>query len=188
MDFWLKKPSILWENENICNIYPKEDLPMIEKLNAVARFAIAYAVLIILFDGDKKWLAVSVTLLLLTIVFYRTDERFTEDKQCTAPTNNNPYMNFTVGDYYDNVDKPAACDTLDPKISNKVDEIVNMHHKDRGYANWSFYTLPVTRAINDQTAFAKFLFGTSGECKHDGKNCLINRDIRYNKGRLINLE
>ena len=38
----------------------------------------------------------------------------------------------------------------------------------------NFYTTPSTRIVNDQTRFAKWCYGTMGECKTYGKGCLKN--------------
>jgi hypothetical protein len=43
--------------------------------------------------------------------------------------------------------------------------------------------MPWTTATNDQTGFAKWIYGNSGECKTFGKNCDNNRDTSYNQGR-----
>ena len=50
--------------KNYDQFYPHESQNNVEKKNALARFAIYYSIIILLSGGNKKWLAVSVIILL----------------------------------------------------------------------------------------------------------------------------
>ena len=52
----------------------------------------------------------------------------------------------------------------------------------------NYYTMPNTEIVNDQTGFAKWCFGNSGECKSFGTNCLKQRDPTYHRGRFTTLD
>ena len=53
----------------------------------------------------------------------------------------------------------------------------------------NYYTSPNIELVNDQTGFAQWCYtnnGGSGKCKTDGSNCVKDRDVRYNRGRISN--
>ena len=86
-------------------------------------------------------------------------------------------MNFTLDDYYKNVNRPANCPVnqvrgeirkkfLKKHIPDPTD-IWGQNINDR-----NFYTMPNTRVVNDQKGFATWCYGSVGQCKANGKNCL----------------
>lgn len=185
MEFWLDNPRVLLSSE----IYPKEGMSQIEQLNSIARFSLIYLVVIYLLNGNMTWMAFSVTLLVLTIIFRKSVEKM-ESILCHPKTKENPFGNFTVGDYFTDPKRPEVCDRENIKKSEELLEsniplIKDFYNKDIALRN--FYTMPVTSVVNDQTGFAKFLMGTeSGECKINGNNCLKNHDTRFHRGRFFN--
>ena len=51
----------------------------------------------------------------------------------------------------------------------------------------NYYTSPNIELVNEQTEFARWCYtndGGSGKCKTDGNDCVKDRDIRYNRGRI----
>ena len=86
-NLWYNNPSILMEDLRI--FVPTNDLSREDKINAIARFAIYYTFLILLFGLDNKWLSVSVILLIISycLGYY---ENFEEVKKttgnCVMPT------------------------------------------------------------------------------------------------------
>jgi hypothetical protein len=185
MSFWLNNPSILLKPE----IFPDEKMSHTEKLNAVARFALVFLILVYLFEGDLKWMSFSVSLLVLTIIFNKNMEKL-DQVTCHPKTVDNPFGNFTVGDYMVEPNRLEVCNPMDIKQSEKLAEkgiplIADFYHRDVALRN--FYTQPVTTIVNRQNEFAKFLLGTtSGECKTNGNNCLENHDTRFHRGRYFN--
>lgn len=184
--FWLYNPQILIQSNNI---FPHENMDYTEKLNSIARFAILFLVIIYLINGDMKWMSFSITLLVLTILFHNNVEKFKHDS-CTPISKENPYGNFTMGDYFNNVNRPEVCSAKVTDSIQKAKEgfsgILNDDHYNKNINFRDFYTMPVTTVVNDQDKFAKFLLGNSGSCKHDGSNCLENEDTRFHKGRVFN--
>lgn len=184
--FWLNNPKILIESTKI---YPNKSMSYHDKLNSIARFSLLFLIIIYLLGGDMTWMSFSVTLLILTILLNINKEKF-ENNDCFQVTKDNPYGNFTMGDYYGNVNKPAVCPTTLKESEDKIKESFNgllpEDHYDKHINFRDFYTLPVTKVVNDQTEFAKFLLGKSGECKHDGNNCLKNEDTKFHRGRYFN--
>jgi hypothetical protein len=187
-ELWYKNPSILFKNYN--QFFPKNTMNKNEKINAIARLAVYYAVLIIGLKMDSKWLAVSVVLLVLTLFLGQSDNfDTTNENNCVKPTKENPFMNFTVGDLLENPNRPKAC-----PVSKVRDEQLKLFRSNNIFPDdtdlWgnyindrNFYTLPSTEIVNDQTGFANFLFGDFGRCKSEGVDCLKHIDNRFSRGR-----
>lgn len=179
MSFWLYNINILFQNYQ--DFYPKNSMNNIDKANSIMRFSIYYSLLLILFKIDSSWLTISFLLIFLSIFIGITENFQTQENKCTKPTINNPYMNFTLGDNINNPQRPAACQ-LDDKTRNEQLKYFNKNsHKNNNDRN--FYTMPSTTIVNDQTGFAKYLFGDFGKCKSEGKGCLKYSDNRFHKGR-----
>ena len=172
-DLWYNNPKILIEN--FLDFVPNKNLNKNQKINSMVRFAIYYAVLLILFNQDTKWLSISVIIILLSL-FLAKSEEFASIKSssefCTIPTKENPFMNFNINNP---TDKPA-CKYDDIKenirkefrtnIPNDPNDIWGKFISDR-----NFYIMPNTEIVNKQTEFAEWCFGTSGKCKTEGRNC-----------------
>jgi len=193
MIFWLDNPYILIEKKE--EFYPNKDMSIEEKANALARFAIYYALIIMLSGLDMKWLSISVILIILSLFLGKTEFFKSDVNKCTEPTLDNPYMNFIAGDLMINPNKPPACDITDKTVREKQLKLFRTN-KNTGkeivdYNNLygttindrSFYTMPSTTLVNDQNGFANFLFGDFGKCKSEGKDCLKHRDNRFHRSR-----
>ena len=189
MSFWLYDITILLQNYK--EFYPKKNMNQIDKANSLMRFAIYYSLLLIIFNLDSSWLIISFLLVCISI-FMGVSEKFKiENNNCTKPTKNNPYMNFTLGDNINNPQKNKAC-KLDDNIRK---EQLNLFRKNingdstinkfdlYGNNDRNFYTMPSTTIVNDQIGFAKYLFGDFGKCKSEGKDCLLYSDNKFNRGR-----
>jgi hypothetical protein len=185
MSFWLYDITILFQNYK--EFYPRKNMSKIEKANSLMRLAIYYSILLIIFNLDSSWLTISFLLILLSI-FIGTTENFTaENKKCIKPTKDNPYMNFTLGDHINNPQRPNACKLNDEirneelkffRNNNMKFDLYSKNNNDR-----NFYTMPSTTIVNNQSGFAKYLFGDFGRCKSEGKDCLKHSDNRFHKGR-----
>jgi hypothetical protein len=115
---------------------------------------------------------------------------------CTKPTIENPFMNFTMKDYMtfdskgNTVDRPQACDPSDPTIKRLSDSgFDNDLYKDvsdifgKMNSQRNFYTMPSTSIVNDQEAFANWLYKTPQTCKENQDNCINGNfeDLRSNR-------
>lgn len=195
-ELWYKKPAILFNDMN--QFFPNNDLSREEKINSMARFALYYSILLIVTKQDTKWLSISLIILLVSILLGDSEKFTSTDKTiskeiCQRPTRDNPFMNYTLGDLLNKPQRPKACKYDDVKdemrkefrstIYTDTTDIWGKYISDR-----NFYIMPNTEIVNDQTGFAKWCFGNSGECKITGKNCLKIRDPRYHRGRITNIE
>ena len=64
-DLWYNNPKIL--TQNYFEFFPNKNLNKNQKINSMVRFAIYYAVLLIIFKQDNKWLSISVIIVLLSL-------------------------------------------------------------------------------------------------------------------------
>ena len=195
-DLWYHNPKILLEN--VDQFFPNKKLNRVEKINSLARFSIYYSILLILLGQDTKWLSVSIIILLIS-TFLGTTEKFisindkSDPKKCTKPTRENPFMNYTLGDLIENPNRPRACKYEDSK--NNIRKEFRSHLYSDSSDIWgkfisdrNYYTMPNTDIVNDQTGFAQWCFGNSGECKTTGQNCLKQRDPTYHRGRMTTIK
>jgi hypothetical protein len=197
-DLWINKPSILLNNLN--QFFISNELSDNENKNAIARFGLYLAILIILFEQDTQWLLLSLIIILTSLLYSKNKietlintkikEFFTPtpsiNPDCYKPTKDNPFMNYTIGDLIETPLRQEAC-----KYSDVKDDVKNEFKKHiftDSYDIWgkntsdrNFYTLPNTNIVNDQTGFAKWCFGDSGRCKTVGENCLKFKDPLYHR-------
>lgn len=179
-NLWYHDISILFKNMN--QFFPSNNLDENQKINAIARLAIYYAILILITGKDQTYLSISVVLLIVSYMLGNTEkfetlEHKKQNEKCYRPTVENPFMNFTIADYYKNPDRPKNCN-----IDDVRDEMRDKFHQrlvpdpndlwGQSISDRNFYTMPVTTIINDQTGFGNWLYGSSGECKSKGKKCL----------------
>jgi len=188
-NLWFNDPSILLQN--MTEFFPTNNLTRIEKVNSIARLAIYYAIIIALFKQDNKWYTVSIVLLIISYFlgyFENFEDVKNDTSNCTVPTKENPFMNFTLADYMNNSDRPAACPY--EKVKNKMRE---EFRKDivpdpadlwgQNISDRQFFTTASTTVVNNQTGLGKWLYGSAGECKNLGLNCEKNLDNRYQQSR-----
>lgn len=110
----------------------------------------------------------------------RIDE---EGNVCTPPTDNNPFMNVLVPEYYENPKRPEACQLEGElpgeegvaKEANEKFEI-NLYKDvadiwDKNNSQRQFYTMPNTTIPNDQSGFAHWLYGNAASCKDSRYDC-----------------
>jgi len=194
-ELWYHNPKILLKNYD--QFFPNKNFTRIEKINSLARFAIYFSVLLILFNQDNKYLSISIVILIISL-FLGTTEKFVslqnkeDPKKCTSPTKNNPFMNFTLGDLIEKPDRHKACKYEDSKdeIRKNFRSYIYSDSSDiwgKFITDRNFYTMPNTEIVNDQKGFAEWCFGNSGKCKTTGKNCLKMRDPIYHRGRITTI-
>lgn len=188
-DLWYNNPAILFQNMN--EFFPTNDLNRIEKVNAIARLAIYYLIIITVLNLNTNWYPISVVLLVISVLlgYYENFETVTTSStNCTNPTKTNPFMNFTLADYINNVDKPSSCpyDKVKDKMRQEFRKDIVPDPADLWGQNISdrqFFTMPWTTVVNNQTDLGKWLYGKAGECKNLGLNCDKNLDNRYQQSR-----
>jgi hypothetical protein len=96
------------------------------------------------------------------------------------PTLNNPFMNVLSTDSTLRPRRPRACDPTREDVQAEMESFFahNLYRDsddplDRRTSSRQFYTMPVTTVPGDQSAFARFLYGSVGRtCKEgNGARC-----------------
>tara|TARA_B100000161_G_C33516673_1_gene399045 strand:- start:600 stop:1181 length:582 start_codon:yes stop_codon:yes gene_type:complete len=157
---------------------PSNNLTEHQKVNALARLGIYIIIIMHILKIKSSYLSVPILLIVTSFFLGRTEKFSNNHKQkCYRPTDDNPFMNFTLDDYYKNVNRPANCpvDEVRGEIRKKFlkkhipdpTDIWGQNINDR-----NFYTMPNTRVVNDQKGFANWCYSSIGQCKANGKNCL----------------
>lgn len=184
-DLWYNNPLILLNDYT--DFFPHNSMNKTKKINAIARFALYYGLIIVLLQLDSKWLSVSICLFILSFFLGYVQENI-KNTNCTNPTLDNPYMNFTLGDLINNPQRPAACPIDDVrkdqiKMYKSTTLIDSNDLWGKFFNDRNFYTMPSTGIVNDQSGFANYVFGDFGHCKSDGQNCIKHIDNRFARGR-----
>ncbi len=156
-------------------VSPQDDA--VTRLNAVMRFSLYYGVTMALVRGRSWPLVVPVATAVVTHLLYRyvscgegrTSSGGAQEPNAnespTLPTAHNPMMNFMVSDMARDPDRPPAANVLDAGVKHEMtrayeagipDDVKDVYGRNTGTRAW--YTMPCTQAVNEQTAFAKWLF------------------------------
>jgi hypothetical protein len=169
------------------------------------RFSIYFALIVLIIKKDANILFVPIFMGVFTYYVYMVDTQNKENekmilekmslfkderagKTCVKPTPNNPFMNVLMTDYVKNPTRPSACAIdnnktkrevkkhFEKNLFRNVDDVFHKNASDR-----QFYTTPITTIPNDQTAFAKWLYGQETTCKEgNGDKCFRN----MNRGKV----
>ena len=194
---WINNPLILLSNYS--KFLPNEN-NAIDNSNNLARLAIYLYIFINITSINNKNLSLPIIILIISYFivplenFIQKQKQLKKTKLCTKPTKNNPFMNFTIGDLIKNPIRKPAC-KLTKKIRNKITKkfLYNKNSYDvtdffnRKSIERQFYTMPVTTITNEQKNFAIKLYGSMGNCKSNGKNCLKYKDLKSSRSRWINI-
>jgi len=193
---WYENPKILLNNPD--QFLPSNEQNHIQKINSLARLAIYWAMIVYFLKYDHRWLGISVVIIVISFFLGQTEDFASTDSKlnanvCHKPTSANPFMNYTIGDLIDNPSRLAACEYESAK--SLIRQAFRMHLFSDSSDIWgkfisdrNFYTTPNTNIVNNQTGFANWCYGGSGECKSTGNNCLKYRDPTYHRGRITNLD
>ena len=184
---WYNYPKVLFDNPY--QFFPSNNLSEIEKANSLVRLAIYYSFIIVITKRNQKYLTVSIILILISIFIGKTEHFITDknEEKCYQPTDNNPFMNFTIDDYYKNPDRPQNCpiDEVRQDMKEKFQKRIIPDTNDlwgHSTGDRNFYTMPSSRIINDQTKFANWCYSSVGQCKAFGRNCLKRALTRTGTG------
>jgi hypothetical protein len=159
--------------------FPSNNLNDTEKINSLARLAIYYSIIIIITGRSHSYLTISLVIIIISFLLGRTEpfNNNIEKPKCYKPTDANPFMNFTINDYYKDPNRPENCpiDQVRQDMRKKFLKRIVPDPTDlwgQNFSDRNFYTTPSTRIVNDQTGFANWCYGEMGQCKTYGKGCL----------------
>ncbi len=145
--FWSENINILWAGDRAIEFFPTRDMTNYEKLNAISRFFIYLAVILLLCFHNYLVLFIPIIGLAILYMIYHNDavlhkentEQFDHHvkKQfgiapdtlididdvgnvCQRPNPHNPFMNVLISDYVTNPSRPPACSLSDPFIRDEM--------------------------------------------------------------------
>lgn len=211
---WFEQPSILFENEKLTEFIPLGDMPFADKMNSMIRFSIYFSALWFFYDFNYDVLYIPLFIMLMTYLLYthlqkclsenydqNLEEKFSEKinnefseksdpENCTAPTENNPFMNVNLTEIVGNPNRPAACKDMKQSteehfknnLFQSVGDIYGKYSSQREY-----YTNPSTTIPNDSIAFAKWCNNVEASCKGDYEAC-EPYGLRYHQGKILDKE
>ena len=155
-NFWLYNPTVLFDKEQILEIWPKPEMELARKLNAITRIVIVLTIIGLIITRSGKLLVTSIITLVALVILYKTQyeddekdklkEKFMKEgfesgdgndegkfikvfrDTFTNPTKKNPMMNVLMSDYkYDPKKKRAA-----PAYNNNIRMEINKAAKPQG--------------------------------------------------------
>lgn len=195
--FWLDEPSILFQSDRIANFFPTYTMTFIEKLNSISRLAIYLGVALYIVSSNYNWLYLAILVPIFTVFMYKSQKDNIEtyfnnydslDNQINKmelltpetvkPTVNNPFMNINLITS-DRNRAPATASWNDDKVMADIEEKFNYNlYRDSGdlynknNSQRQYVTMPSTTIPNDQTTFAKWLYGLPHKtCKEGSIYC-----------------
>ena len=88
--FWYNQPNILYEKDNLFEIFPVHKYDMVRKLNAIMRFSIYYTVIVYLYNRNTTILGVPLVVGLLTYFIFKNNSNVQKDSFITRLKNDKP--------------------------------------------------------------------------------------------------
>jgi hypothetical protein len=146
--FWLKEPSMLFNNKFILNIIPNNNLTYDAKLNALTRFILVLTILGYFFTHSTKILIISLVAIIGIIILYKNNtkkinkeklsnvlkEGFNSEKlynvfkpTFTNPTKQNPLMNVLLPEIQDNPQRKMAAPSFSPYVEKDINNSVKQN-------------------------------------------------------------
>lgn len=199
---WYSDLPGFFREDRLARIVPQPGTPLPQQLNAVMRFALYYGVLVTLYQRSATGLFAPLLASAVTYVIYANDqgdagkmrERMqalqverdpvTQDMR-VSPTRDNPFMNVLVSDYARFPNRPPAADITRTDVSRRAEnDYEHDLYRDqsdvfnRNASSRQWYTTPSTTIPNDQTQFARWLYGTSPTCKEGNGDACNARAFR----------
>ena len=140
---WIKKPTVLLDKEHIKKLWPRADMEMVEKINAITRLIIILTFLGYLVSRSVKIIVTGIiTLGVLVFLYYSktrkpslpsaekiSKEGFTNPElyklmkdNFTQPTKENPLMNVNLTEINGNPDRKSAAPAFNPKVETEINK------------------------------------------------------------------
>jgi len=184
--FWTDNPRILFNNNNYLKFFPNSKMNSLEKLNAIMRLSIYLGIALVLISNNYQYFYIPIIIGVFTYMinkhylsniehFFDSYDKSEINYKCTKPIPNNPFMNANL--ITDDRNRMPAC-----RPTKNIKESIENNFNTNLYRNVSdvfgkqngqrqFYTMPSTTIPNDQTKFAKWLYGTGPTCKEKTMFC-----------------
>jgi len=206
--FWYDDPSVLITPGSFFEIFPSRKYDMTRKLNALVRLSLYYAVIMYVYQKDRKYLVIPLIALGVTwLVYYKQEDSQKQQiykqsvnnqlqdlvklndlqTECQVPTKDNPFMNPEIKDFgNDEPAKPKSCPSYNSVgVQRRVEDLFNEDlYRDvtdifgKENSQRQYYTVPGSQIPNDQGGFAQWLYGTPKTCKEGNKTACLSQTGR----------
>ena len=205
-NIWYKDPiKVFFNMDNVPKFIPTKSMTFIQQLNATMRFSIYFTIIMLLVkqNGIAMYFAVFVALITIFMFeFYTHNKKLQrelyskinvmynkhEDKLCSLPSQNNPFMNVMMNEYSEFPNRPVACNVSNTKVKKQAEQyfansifrdVDDIYSRKTSSRNW--HTVPSAQIPNDREAFTDWLYKSAGKtCKEDGNKCYQNIYHPYN--------
>lgn len=143
--FWLNNPTILFNSNNIGQLWPEKSMTADSKLNAITRLVILLSILGYLITKNMRVLITGFATLIAIIVLHYTQKQTNDNKlvkapakegfsnlsmtklnrmDLTRPSKDNPIMNVLLPQIQDNPNRPEAAPAFNPLIEKEINRCV----------------------------------------------------------------
>jgi hypothetical protein len=177
---WIDNIKILYKEDRLFEIWPGwRTKTFNERYNALTRFCILYFSTIAYYKKSLAPLLFLCLSLIILLLVFKAKYKKTKDEvvyfndeipnstvvkslvsNCKPITQENPFGNPMLGDTYD--DRPTCSNEHEEKKKEEAFEnglpLNDWDVYQKGNSQRQFYTMPVTKTMNDQTDFAKWLY------------------------------
>ena len=133
--FWFSDYKILFDKDRLLEFFPTEEHSNAEKLNAIVRYSVYAAALLMFFKKTLNVALIPLATLILTLYIFKyntikedphpfeIDEEI-EQGQCMMPDPNNPFMNVMPHHLTEGVEKLKACKSS-PQVRKELKKSTN---------------------------------------------------------------
>lgn len=181
----------------ILNIMPEINMTIKDKLMIIIYMIIFIAVILTLIFKKLVFILIALSLIIIIFFVYIYDEKvkidtnetlsnrnltIIDNKICVKPSIDNPFMNPSIIDYYNNNNNIKACDYNNKIIEDNVNNYFKTYvYKDvndiydREFSERQFYTVPASTIPNDRKSYEQWLYYRDKTCKeNNGIQCYNN--------------
>jgi hypothetical protein len=162
-EIWFNNIPVLFDPAYVFEIIPTNSMTFGEKINAITRFALFLAILLVILKSNHIYLYVFIVPVIITYIIYifspnskeyfntnrnrnnenninvlSTDDELTTVmenalSECQPPTDDNPLMNILPTDNFQN--RKPACNVLNQDIAAQVSDKISDTYVERLYAD-----------------------------------------------------
>jgi hypothetical protein len=197
---WYKDVVAFLNINKLPEFIPFPSLSFVEKLNAIMRFSLYFAIVLLAVKHNTLALYIPLFVGVFTWGLYSFYEKEMNeylsmhkmsnihidkctDEKCLLPTRNNPFGNISIADYALNPNRPPGCKITKPWVKKMAEKKFEHNlYRDvddvwgRRTSSRNFYQTPIQTIPNKQNEFAKWLYSRKRTCKEgNGDACLMNQ-------------
>ena len=138
--FWINEPTILFDKNNVFELWPSKDMCYEQKLNAITRLIILITVLGYVFTQSIRVLVVGLITIVSIFVYFKIShpkkEGFTQENEKVIATKSslkaalrsefkdinkkNPFSNVLLTEIMDDPDRKAAPPSFNPHVEENI--------------------------------------------------------------------